>query len=699
MNNTQLPLKVVTISELYNTRPERYVGEKAIYEVPIYQRNYAWERDEIYALIQDVYHAILLNKENYYIGTLVSFYKGDQVHEIIDGQQRLTTIFLILNYFGIKCNNRLTYRARKKSSNTIAFLNERVDRNDVIEDKDLGIMRGRTFAKESIESIVSRKEDQKAFSDYFQDHVQIVHYHVPKDIDLNHYFEIMNSRGEQLEMSEIIKARLMEQLVAPADKTKMNLLWECCSEMSSYVQQKYSNKVPDRDAKRIFGSQYASFVISSFDDFPSTEESINEQSIESILLHEESQEIPDESNQIDSFQPIIDFPNFLLMVLKITLFQYTSLSLKDFILDDKELLNQFDKVSSSIRIDSVFVKKFGFNLLKAKFFLDNYIVHHSCEDDTIENNPWKVQRWEKDERGNRINLSDSNIQDKIVQLLSMFEVSFSAKQRKNYLFYCLIWLFDHYTPVLPNERFIEDYCTFLSSLAEKYFWDIYMVRDNLNEINTPRPGAFDGVLLFQNSLNLIPDKSKNEGVFYEIYGDGKTVETASKGIPLFIFNYLDFRIWLKYFDQIRGKNLSKENKQRVDFFCNLGCTDFDLKSFDLFYFSRTRRSLEHYFPQANVSEDGDVPNSSQIECLGNYAMIGSEANSSGSNWDPKTKITHYWEDSSRKIKPVSIASLKFFIMMQMCKDNQSNSERKNGLEWIFDDIVNHQSNMIKILWN
>ena len=35
---------------------------------------------------------------------------------------------------------------------------------------------------------------------------------MPKDTDLNHYFEVMNSRGEQLEKHEVIKARLMDVL-------------------------------------------------------------------------------------------------------------------------------------------------------------------------------------------------------------------------------------------------------------------------------------------------------------------------------------------------------------------------------------------------------------------------------------------------------------------------------------------------------
>lgn len=37
-------------------------------------------------------------------------------------------------------------------------------------------------------------------------------------------------------------------------------------------------------------------------------------------------------------------------------------------------------------------------------------------------------------------------------------------------------------------------------------------------------------------------------------------------------------------------------------------------------------------------------------------MIGAEANSYGSNWDPKTKLDHY---SDGKSNPISVASLKF----------------------------------------
>lgn len=93
-------------------------GVSILYKIPIYQRNYAWEREEIYALIKDVYDS--LKKSVYYIGTLVTYKRDDNIYEVIDGQQRLTTIYIILKALGIKdIPNTLTYSARKISAATI----------------------------------------------------------------------------------------------------------------------------------------------------------------------------------------------------------------------------------------------------------------------------------------------------------------------------------------------------------------------------------------------------------------------------------------------------------------------------------------------------------------------------------------------------------------------------------------------------
>lgn len=661
--NKNLPLNELSIYEVFN-------GHKDVtYEIPIYQRNYAWEKDEIEALVRDVWDA--REKSCFYIGTLVTFQKGD-TYEVIDGQQRLTTLFLLLKSLGMDVKNKLTYRARNRATMTL----KAIDKNEDLTSPDLdsGIQKGYNEAKQAIEEIVG-SGGKKKFKDYLLYNVHIIHYNVPRDVDLNHYFEVMNSRGEQLEKHEIVKAKLMYDLNGD-EKNKFAAIWQACSDMDTYIQTK-------KGLESFFDNNLKDFryMDASFESLPEIKEASLEPSSLMSLIHikeyEKDSNVIDEDNQNSLFQPIIDFPNFLLIVLKITRMKEEGFNPEKFILDDKELINEFDEKTQK----SDFAKHFCFNLLKAKYLLDNYVVHHSKEEDTYEHNPWQLRYWNREEKAHSKNLSSDNAQqDKMVHLLSMFEVSFTPRQRKNYLFYVLCHLFEN--------RDLGAYCSFLENLAKKYFYDIYLQPDYLNEINTPKPGAFDQTIIKDGKINVDFTNQATAADFYRIYGDGSV---KTKGIPLFVFNYIDYRLWEKYANNLAGEKSKEGSKEREKFFGDLGCSDFGLEVFNRFYFSRTRRSLEHYYPQANINIG---INEDQINCLGNFAMIGSEANSSGSNWSPHTKLDHYL-DSSNKVRLVSVASLKFRIMMQICFDNYG--KRKSDEEWIFEDIQTHQNLMLKII--
>ena len=665
----QSTLKEVSISDLFIS------GEENTYEIPIYQRNFAWEKDEITTLIEDVYDSYIKDEKSvYYIGTLVTYHKGDGVYEVIDGQQRLTTIFIILKALnpGSHLKSKLTYRARVKSDETL----KRIPNFFNLEDKDKGIENGFKYAQNAINNIFAQKL-KTDFLEYFYKCVHIIHYTVPNNIDLNHYFEIMNSRGEQLEKHEIVKAKLMGAIDEDS-RQLFNDIWESCSNMNTYIQRRFNEKC------HVFGTKLSEFIPKRIDDisihFSENVSSDKKISISDILKLELQNKKENDDNRDDlayTFQPIIDFPNFLLIVLKITRMAENEFNPLDFQLDDKELLNEFDK--AGLTEDKI--KKFAFNLLKARFFLDNYIVHHSNEDDTIINNPWKLQIWSKDSSGKEApnNLCSDNQQERLIHLLSMFEVTFTAKQRKNYLFYCLMYLINE------DKVELDNYVNYVEELANRYFFDVYLNTNKLNDINTPAPGSFDECILDKNKLRRSGVNVKPPEVFSIIYGDGSL---RSKGVPLYIFNYLDFKIWKLYAEELRGNRLKRKSKERIAFFSELGCSDFDLDLFNQFYFSRTRRSLEHYYSQANATGKDGALNQNQINCFGNYAMIGSEANSSGSNWDPLTKVNTYLRNPT-KVNLVSVASLKFRIMMQTCIDNE---------RWGYNEILLHQKKMIGILF-
>lgn len=679
MEKTTFPLEERSIYQIYLESQEAKT-----YVIPVYQRNYAWEEEEITALIKDVYDSYKNAKETYYIGTLVTYKRGDNTYEVIDGQQRLTTIYIILKVLGIKdIRNKLTYGARKISASTIAKLSDYPNLGDEV---DGGIRNGYEYAKKAFDAIVKESE-QEEFTKYFRDQVHIIHYKVPKDVDLNHYFEVMNSRGEQLEKHEIVKS-LLSQHLDSKELATFSRVWEACSEMNVYIQQAFPKE------NNMFGYHLNVFNVNSFADIPVQDESEGKATILD-LLQQPIGKIDEVASvaMSDKFQPIIDFPNFLLIVLKVTLMKYDGFDPVSFTLDDKELFNEFSKAFLLEKDKALFAKKFAFNLLRAKFLLDNYIVHHSLDDkEQTGDNPWKLQYYyrENDRKRYSKNITDNqDVQKEIVHLLSMFEVSFTPKQRKNYLFYCMMFLFDCKE---PNE---QTYLEFLQNLAHNYFYNVYLNRANLNERNQPVPNAFDTALLENRQLKvgkIEVDGNAYRVAFEEIYKQGRA------DVPLFVFNYTDYILWKKYADELRGDKTKKGSRERNQFFEELGCKDFELEPFNSFYFSRTRKSLEHYYPQAKAGE-GKTLSSDDINCFGNFAMIGAEANSSGSNWDPRTKLDHY---SDGKSDQVSVASLKFKIMMQKCKDNDlairnGVLEREAHMEWNADDIKEHQRKMLDII--
>lgn len=686
------PLEDLTISDLY-------IGnEFRNYEIPIYQRNYAWEREEIKTLVHDVFDSFKKSQNNkYYVGTLVSYDRGDNTYEIIDGQQRLTTIYLILKCFKKNLKSILSFKARNKSNYTLKNLKTDM----ALEESEISITKGFKFAKEEINELGLEQKALEKYIEFWLNQVHIIHYHVPKDIDLNHYFEVMNSRGEQLEKHEIVKARLFECLDTENEASHFKEIWDICSEMNIYAQ-----RLAHDPKDNIYFESDGSFKFKGFDMTDnSNSKAVNYQKeLTTLIKQSKIEKVNSKANNDgqDMFQPIIDFPNFLLIVLKFT--QIRNNEQKQANLDDKELLNEFEYALLSADCKSKFVKQFAYNLIKAKYFLDNFIVHHSNEDEKRDNNPWNLKylrfdnkHWYPIDLFSDLNDNDK-VQDKMVNLLSMLEVTFTPKQRKNYLLYCLLFLFEEYAENvnINNTENKKRYYNFVNCLTKKIFFDVYLEKGNLNNSNNvPLPNAFDTAIINNNKLEVEQYSRKTIDDFQRVYGNSNF---GTKGIPLYVFNYLDYRIWEFYADNIRGKKTKKNGPSRAAFFAGLGCSDFELDLFNNFYFSKTRKSLEHYYPQALSKDETGFLTKDNINCFGNFAMIGSEANSLGSNWTPRTKVDYYL-DNSRKVNPVSVATLKLRIMMQICKDNYLKGSRESGFEWDLTDINEHQKRMMSFLFN
>lgn len=94
--------------------------------IPSYQRGYRWGKEEVVRLLEDIY----ANGNNNYCLQPVVVRKKDDCYEVIDGQQRLTTIFILLQYIKkefkprIEIKYNINYKTREKSAEFLANIDE-----------------------------------------------------------------------------------------------------------------------------------------------------------------------------------------------------------------------------------------------------------------------------------------------------------------------------------------------------------------------------------------------------------------------------------------------------------------------------------------------------------------------------------------------------------------------------------------------
>lgn len=96
--------------------------------IPSYQRGYRWDNKEVKELLEDINDFMLTKKYNdFYCLQPIVVKEDKSKYRTIDGQQRLTTIFLIIKYLKDKDYFKIEYETREKSFN---FLNKIKDKDD-----------------------------------------------------------------------------------------------------------------------------------------------------------------------------------------------------------------------------------------------------------------------------------------------------------------------------------------------------------------------------------------------------------------------------------------------------------------------------------------------------------------------------------------------------------------------------------------
>ena len=195
MENSQIVLETKLVSDI-----------KGTFYVPSYQRGYRWGEDEVLRLLNDVYQN---GKKNYCLQPVV-VRKSEENYELIDGQQRLTTLYLIYRYmkdvnpfFDDPAFN-LIYETRDNSE---AFLKS-VDLSRRDENIDFW------FIANAYETIKKWFEEDKQIRvlhiyEYFKEDVKIIWYEVGENEDAIALFTRLNIGKIPLTSAELVKAMFL----------------------------------------------------------------------------------------------------------------------------------------------------------------------------------------------------------------------------------------------------------------------------------------------------------------------------------------------------------------------------------------------------------------------------------------------------------------------------------------------------------
>lgn len=639
------------------------------YSIPLYQRNYTWGEEQIHRLVHDVLdEAEQEVQKDYFLGNLVVAppHHADDPFDVIDGQQRLTTLYLLLTKLSSRQHLRerigelqpLTYEARDKATRALRDVAD-TSRNQPEEKsdrEDSGIL----HAARIIDQLLDGDKTGARFLaprviDYLLTRVLLIRMPIDRTTDLNRYFEIMNTRGAQLSPVDIVKARLLRHLTDPLDRKLLNHVWTACADMEHYVGM----TVTAGDAQlraEIFGPEWDSVPTADFtrlraqlidrasEDNPAPDEEEPMPTSTAMTLDEavtayvrddvDTETVDAEGG--DRFTSQITFPTLLLHVLAA---QGPTDDTKrdDRQLDDKLLVSRFAKRLEEHKPAErpAWVRTFTTDLLRIRYLFDQFILKRdatltSGHESTTDEEPgswslYRLARGTSHQRGRRMQdtprypptfaadetgTGPGSLQRRILLLQSALRITYTSPRTMHWITDTLRYVTectDRGQPVTARD--------FLDRLEAH-------VLERLREA------------LFQD-----PEK--------EVGPDGLPLGFA---IPRLVYTYLDY--------------LLVEEMNRWDFTFSY------------------RTSVEHFSPGTedteHISDAYRLKDRSLLNWLGNLALVTVSTNSKFSNYLPAQKANNH---AARR------QSLKLELMAQQAESGSWNDE----------DVRAHHEEMLQLL--
>lgn len=366
--------------------PKKVVESNSFFSIPLYQRLFEWNKDNVIQLLDDLKKAHE-NGTDYYIGMLTATTDGNKF-QLVDGQQRMTMLFLMAyvlqdyynewqKFLHINNNPRIYFTSRKYDN---AFISDLITHSNYSDSYYSNYKM--CIAIDSIRQYFEGLNDAKKIAKYIYEQLRFFISDLPTNYttrDLNKYFERMNSSGKSLENHEILKVKMLSKISVKDDNISFFMqLWNLISDIDvAIIHKREKEDVKDfiERKNRVIGA--------TIDDIINNPQLIDNLKREDYLDGEKIKDLTEtgqkpHSNTTNHFigsRCVLRFPQLLLQ----TLYYFKKKRKEnDFspVIDDffnqNNLLSTFQKYlpyeGNNINVDDI--KEFFITLLHCRVILD-----------------------------------------------------------------------------------------------------------------------------------------------------------------------------------------------------------------------------------------------------------------------------------------------------------------------------------------
>lgn len=609
--------------------PYVIVNNNYYFEIPLYQRIFEWEEENIKRLLQDLwtqYNRYNSHSKKYYIGAFTCINKSPSnesplTFELLDGQQRITALMIIASVLKEKAPNwnefikknekfRIHYVSRPKDEDKLkelCGLGDTESQKSLNTDNSSDDISRMKRCKDGVEEFLKEKGDKlKEFSEYIYHNLTIIKTSLPADYthqDIFQYFDRFNTPSPNLENYEIVKFKLLEGL--GEDQKLYTKLLEAAMNMDKCLIRKRTNKENNEsintrfsnaisfacdlgDPKHEFLTNYGDSTlndvyltndeikdnndeetkdtVSSFSDFSKL---LNELLKNKTKGYESKEEEEKENNNFFST------PFFMLLTLYIMVFKPSENEIENYgvtkFFDKNKIIETFNHFFPEIvkpEDGQCKKKEFIRQLVLYRLLLDKYFI---------------IKDKDKDEHYNLnselLNTDDSaESKEKLKQYEAMLFYSHYEGNYYKWLQPFLTYIKDKINENEVDKVKAETLLTELKRIDNNNIGDDSVVKQQISE--------------FKNNQNI-------NNLNALTYGN----------IDRYWFYRLDYYLW----ESALGKQVIQN--------------DNNLDNFIKKYYFRPLRSIEHVDPQNPNRKDHDQNQLSEGNKFGNLALISSSTNS------------------------------------------------------------------------